>query len=129
MFDLPLSELAAEYDPYVASGEINSEVEDKAAAVDRVLEVFANGWVEGGRVHGGAALTCEPCLQEQGLASMEVTVRTMDGTTVSAADGSWWFNLRPSNTEPFLRYNGEAKDEATMVSVRDAVLELVRQDS
>lgn len=60
---------------------------------------------------------------------MEVSVRTLDGTTVSAADGSWWFNLRPSNTEPFLRYNGEAKDVRTMERVRDAVLALVRQES
>ncbi|WOO97453.1 phosphomannomutase/phosphoglucomutase [Micrococcus terreus] len=98
--DGPLSELAEEYDPYVASGEINSTVEDKQGAVDRVLERFAD---------------------------RDVTVSTMDGTTVSAADGSWWFNLRPSNTEPFLRYNGEAQDEQTMASVRDAVLEIVRE--
>lgn len=96
----PLSELAEEYDPYVASGEINSTVEDKQGAVDRVLKAFK------GR---------------------DITVSTMDGTTVSAADGSWWFNLRPSNTEPFLRYNGEAQDEQTMASVRDEVLEIVRQ--
>ena len=127
--DRPLSELAAEYNPYFASGEINSEVADKAAAVDRVLEAFATGWAEGGRADGGSAVTCEACLDEEGLSGVEVTVRTLDGTTVSAADGSWWFNLRPSNTEPFLRYNGEAKDVATMERVRDAVLALVRQGS
>lgn len=60
------------------------------------------------------------------LAGQETLVSQMDGTTVSAADGSWWFNLRPSNTEPFLRYNGEAHDVETMESVRDAVLALVR---
>ena len=88
------------YDPYVASGEINSTVEDKQAAVDRVLAAFAD---------------------------RDITVSTMDGTTVSAADGTWWFNLRPSNTEPFLRYNGEAHDEATMAAVRDEVLTIARQ--
>jgi phosphomannomutase len=98
--ELPLSALAAEYDPYFASGEINSEVPDKDAAVARVLEAFA------GR---------------------DVRVGTMDGTTVSAADGSFWFNLRPSNTEPYLRYNGEARDRETMERVRDQVLALVRQ--
>ncbi|GAA1667217.1 phosphomannomutase/phosphoglucomutase [Citricoccus zhacaiensis] len=127
--ELPLSELAAEYDPYAASGEINSEVEDKAGAVDRVLEVFASGWIEDGRVDGGLATTCEPCLQDQGLAGIEVLVDGMDGTTVTAVDGTWWFNLRPSNTEPFLRYNGEAHDAGTMTRVRDAVLNLVRQDA
>ncbi|NKX56712.1 phosphomannomutase/phosphoglucomutase [Arthrobacter mobilis] len=97
--DGPLSALAAEYDPYFASGEINSQVADKDAAVERVLAAYRGAAVE---------------------------VGTMDGTTVSARDGSFWFNLRPSNTEPFLRYNGEAKDLATMEDIRDQVLALVR---
>nr|WP_286158894.1 hypothetical protein [Arthrobacter sp. EpRS71] len=41
-------------------------------------------------------------------------------------NGSWWFNLRPSNTEPFLRLNAEAKDRPTMEKIRDRVLALVR---
>jgi phosphomannomutase len=43
---------------------------------------------------------------------------------VSAAD--WWFNLRPSNTEPLLRLNVEAADGDTMAAVRDEVLALIR---
>ena len=39
---MPLSEISAKYSPYVASGEINSELEDKAAAVDRVRAHYAN---------------------------------------------------------------------------------------
>ena len=42
---------------------------------------------------------------------------TLDGLTVDTAD--WWFNLRPSNTEPLLRLNVEAGDEPTMQRVRD----------
>ncbi|WFP17185.1 phosphomannomutase/phosphoglucomutase [Citricoccus muralis] len=118
---LPLSELAAEYSPYVASGEINSEVADKDAAVEKVLVEFAVGWPESGANTG---YVCEPCHPK--LAGRETRVSQVDGTTVSAADGSWWFNLRPSNTEPFLRYNGEAHDRETMEIVRDAVLALVR---
>jgi phosphomannomutase len=38
----------------------------------------------------------------------------------------WWFNLRPSNTEPLLRLNAEAADPALMASVRDEVLAIVR---
>jgi phosphomannomutase len=38
----------------------------------------------------------------------------------------WWFNLRPSNTEPLLRLNAEAGDAATMESIRDEVLAIVR---
>ena len=97
--DGPLSELGREYEPYVSSGEINSEVDDKPAAVERVRADFA---------------------------SEDVTIDTLDGSTFTANDGSYWFNLRPSNTEPFLRLNAEATDQATMERIRDRVLALVR---
>ncbi|MGO2069492.1 phosphomannomutase/phosphoglucomutase [Glutamicibacter arilaitensis] len=97
---LPLSELGAEYEPYAATGEINSEVEDKAGATARVVAHF-----EG----------------------QPVDVLTMDGTTISASDGSWWFNLRPSNTEPFLRFNGEGRTAEIIEPIRDAVLAIVRE--
>ena len=48
----------------------------------------------------------------------------LDGLTITG-DG-WWFNLRPSNTEPLLRLNVEAADEATMLRLRDEVLGMVR---
>jgi phosphomannomutase len=38
----------------------------------------------------------------------------------------WWFNLRPSNTEPLLRLNAEAADVAAMERIRDEVLAVVR---
>ncbi|MFD5278627.1 phosphomannomutase/phosphoglucomutase [Pseudarthrobacter sp. NPDC058362] len=97
--DGPLSELGREYEPYISSGEINSEVEDKPAAVERVRVDFAGE---------------------------DVTIDSMDGSTFTANDGSYWFNLRPSNTEPFLRLNAEATDRATMERIRDRVLALVR---
>ena len=97
--DQPLSELGRQYEPYVSSGEINSQIEDKAAAVERVRANFMNE---------------------------DIDVDHMDGSTLIAKDGSWWFNLRPSNTEPFLRLNVEARDEPTMVQVRDRVLAIVR---
>ena len=56
----------------------------------------------------------------------DVEVDDLDGSTFTATDGSYWFNLRPSNTEPFLRLNAEATDAATMERVRDRVLALVR---
>ncbi|MGK5557292.1 phosphomannomutase/phosphoglucomutase [Actinomadura kijaniata] len=96
--DRPLSELLTAYDRYAASGEINSEVADQAAATDRVRAAFA------GRPG--------------------VTIDELDGLTVGTDD--WWFNLRPSNTEPLLRLNAEAGDEATMARVRDEVLAIVR---
>ncbi|NUL44320.1 phosphomannomutase/phosphoglucomutase [Cellulosimicrobium funkei] len=125
--ELPLSELAAEYDPYTASGEINSEVEDKAGAVARVLQAFAPSLAADSTAAGED--TVSAALDAESLAGTGVLVDRMDGTTVTAVDGTWWFNLRPSNTEPFLRYNGEAHDADTMARVRDTVLNLVRQNA
>jgi phosphomannomutase len=53
-----------------------------------------------------------------------VELDELDGLTVTAP--TWWFNLRPSNTEPVLRLNVEADDQATLDRVRDEVLALVR---
>ncbi|MFD5428310.1 phosphomannomutase/phosphoglucomutase [Streptomyces sp. NPDC127084] len=96
--DGPLSSLVSRFDRYRGSGEINSTVADQTARTALVREAFAGR--EG------------------------VTIDTLDGLTVSAGD--WWFNLRPSNTEPLLRLNVEARDEPTMAAVRDEVLALVR---
>jgi phosphomannomutase len=94
--EVPLSELLKPFDRYVASGEINSVVEDAAGAAARVEAAY------------------------EGRGEID----HLDGLTVSAPD--WWFNLRPSNTEPLLRLNAEAVDEPTMTRVRDDVLALVR---
>jgi phosphomannomutase len=53
----------------------------------------------------------------------EVDIDELDGLTVQAAD--WWFNVRPSNTEPLLKLNVEAGDHATMQQVRDVVLAII----
>jgi phosphomannomutase len=47
----------------------------------------------------------------------------LDGLTISFPD--WWFNLRPSNTEPLLRLNVEAPDETSLARERDRILHLV----
>ncbi|MFI8393040.1 phosphomannomutase/phosphoglucomutase, partial [Streptomyces sp. NPDC085540] len=96
--DGPLSELVASYDRYAGSGEINSTVADQAGRVAAVKAAF--GGVEG------------------------VELDELDGLTVTAAD--WWFNVRASNTEPLLRLNVEARDEATLAKVRDEALALIR---
>ncbi|SFD95435.1 phosphomannomutase/phosphoglucomutase [Blastococcus tunisiensis] len=95
----PLSELTAAYSRYVASGEINSTVDDAPARAAEVRTAFE---------------------EQDG-----VTVDDLDGLTVQLPDGAW-FNLRASNTEPLLRLNVEAPDEARMTEVRDRVLEMVR---
>jgi len=59
-----------------------------------------------------------------------VTFDELDGMTVThQGEPMWWFNLRASNTEPLLRLNVEAADEATMERVRDAVLSIVRGEN
>jgi phosphomannomutase len=96
--DGPLSALVAAYDRYPASGEINSRVADQAERAAAVREAFA--------------------------ARPGATLDELDGLTVSTDD--WWFNLRPSNTEPLLRLNVEARDAATVAKIRDEVLSIVR---
>ncbi|MFF5336631.1 phosphomannomutase/phosphoglucomutase [Streptomyces sp. NPDC013181] len=97
--DAPLSALVAQYDRYAASGEINSEVDDQTARTAEVEAAFAT--------------------------RPDATADTLDGLTITTP--AWWFNLRPSNTEPLLRLNVEAKDEETMRNVRDEVLALIRK--
>lgn len=100
--DAPLSEFAARFDPYALSGEINSTVSDIPAAYTRIVDAF------------------------MGRADFD----ELDGLTVTGITAGdepfWWFNVRPSNTEPLLRLNVEGEDAATMASIRDEVLALIR---
>ena len=77
-----LSKMRMPFEPYVASGEINTTVDDQIVVIDRVREMYRTAVVD-----------------------------ELDGLTVDAGD--WWFNLRPSNTEPLLRLNLEAQDSAS----------------
>jgi phosphomannomutase len=51
----------------------------------------------------------------------------LDGLTVDTGD--WWFNLRPSNTEPLLRLNLEAADDASCAAHTAEVLASIRSGS
>jgi phosphomannomutase len=93
-----LADLVRPYQRYVRSGEVNSIVDDPV----RVLAAARQAWG----------------------ADESLTLDDVDGLTVQAEP--WWFNLRPSNTEPLLRLNVEAKDSATMLRVRDEVLAFVQ---
>ena len=95
-----MSSLLAPFQRYVASGEINTEVADQAAVVARIRAAYES---------------------RDGI-----EVDTLDGLTISA--DTWWFNVRPSNTEPLLRLNAEAADVEQMAAVRDAVLALMTGD-
>ncbi len=78
------SELISSIKKYANSGEINFKIEKKQEAMDAVRKHFTE--------------------TEKATASYD-----FDGYRVEFAD--WWFNIRPSNTEPYLRLLAEAKTE------------------
>jgi phosphomannomutase len=94
-----LSDLVGGYDRYAASGEVNLRVTDSEAALARVRAAWAG--------HEGVRLD------------------DLDGLTVE--HGGWWFNVRPSNTEPLLRLNVEAGDAGSMARLRDDVVAVVTE--
>ena len=105
----PISEVVAQFTRYAASGEINSTVADAAATTADV-----RAWAKTSAKDDAQAVTFDE----------------LDGMTVTHhGEPMWWFNLRASNTEPLLRLNVEAADEATMERVRDAVLSIVRGEN
>ncbi|MBN1544856.1 phosphomannomutase/phosphoglucomutase [Candidatus Woesearchaeota archaeon] len=92
-----LSEIAGPLKRYFASGEINSEVEDKEGKMKELEDMFRE--------------------------EAKVTSH-LDGIKLEFDD--WWFNVRPSNTEPLLRLNLEAKTKKRMEEMRDRVLAVIR---
>ena len=94
----PLSELLKPLDHGVRSGEINSTVSDVQGKLHALEEHF--------------------CKNAQ-------SVDHLDGITLDFGD--WWFNVRPSNTEPLLRLNLEANSRELMEQKRDEVLAFIRQ--
>jgi phosphomannomutase len=84
----PLSELLAPFRRYADSGEINTVVDDPAGLVER--------------------MAAEVEAADGALGSAD----RLDGLTVDRGD--WWFNVRPSNTEPLLRLNVEAPDDVAL---------------
>lgn len=93
----PLSEIVAPLRRYHASGEINRRVRDVQQVLSRIEDE-----------HSSAPL-----------------VSKLDGLLVRYED--WWFNLRPSNTEPVLRLNLEADSEQKMQRERDRMLARVEE--
>lgn len=81
--DKPFSEIWRPHAKYSHSGEINFEVADKQAVLDKLEQKYADG-----------------------------RISKLDGIKIEYSD--WWFNVRPSNTEPLLRLNLEADTEDLM---------------
>ncbi|HUC15500.1 MAG TPA: phosphomannomutase/phosphoglucomutase, partial [Acidimicrobiales bacterium] len=97
---MPLSELRRPFDRYAGSGEVNTEVKgDPARVIEAVSERFA-------------------------AEHPEANQSRLDGLTVDFGD--WWFNVRPSNTEPLVRLNVEAADRASCDADTQMVLSIIR---
>lgn len=99
---IPLSELRRPFDRYALSGEVNTEVKDPARVIEAVSQHFA-------------------------AEHPEANQSRLDGLTVDFGD--WWFNLRPSNTEPLVRLNVEARDRASCDADTQMVLSFIRAES
>jgi phosphomannomutase len=95
---VPLSELRRPFERYASSGEINSEVPDPRAVIERVADHYAG-----------------------------IDQDRLDGLTVDF--GTWWFNLRPSNTEPLLRLNLEAATSADVEARVGEVRSVITKES
>jgi phosphomannomutase len=93
-----LSELVSPLQRYFASGELNSEVKDKDGKMKELVKMFK---------------------------SDAKSVSYLDGIRLEFED--WWFNVRPSNTEPLLRLNLEAKSKKKMEEMRDKILAVIRR--
>ncbi len=93
----PLSELVRPFSRYAVSGEINTVVTDPASTVATIT----------GLVRAAGA-----------------SIDELDGLT--ADYGDWWFNLRPSNTEPLLRLNVEADSEEACARHAAEVVDMIK---
>jgi len=94
----PLSEILKPLDHGFRSGEINSTIADAQGKMHALEERFGKN---------------------------AKSVDHLDGVTLDFGD--WWFNVRPSNTEPLLRLNLEANSRELMEQKRDEVLAFIRQ--
>ena len=93
-----ISQIIDEITPYSNSGEINFKIERKQEAMDAVRDHF------------------------MGLAKPERFL-DFDGYRLDYPD--WWLNIRPSNTEPYLRFLCEAKSEAKLREIIETVKQIV----
>ena len=94
-----MSDIVREISQYNNSGEINFKLERKQEAMDAVRDHFAG---------------------------IEKPERYLDFDGYRLDYPDWWFNIRPSNTEPYLRFLAEAKSENKLKSIVDKVTSIVK---
>lgn len=94
---ITVSQAIAQVSKYVSSGEINFKIEKKAEAMEAVKNYFYNK-------------------------SKPLYFADFDGFRLDYSD--FWLNIRPSNTEPYLRFIAEAETEERLAEIIDAVKEI-----
>ena len=97
---ITVSQVIKQIEKYANSGEINFKIEDKQTAMETIKSYFCN--------------------QET-----PTKIYDFDGYRIEFAD--WWFNIRPSNTEPYLRFIAEAKTPQLLNEKVETVKQLLTQ--
>jgi len=92
-----VSEIITELSPYTKSAEINFEVEDKEAILNKIRKHFSDG-----------------------------KQNYLDGVTVEY--DNWWFNVRPSNTEPLVRLTIEAENQELLEEKKKELTALIKKE-
>jgi len=92
-----LSELIKPLKKYFSSGEINFEVKEKEGKIREIEEIYSKG---------------------------AANIFKLDGLSIEYND--WWFNVRPSNTEPVLRLIIEAKTKELMEQKKDEISRIIK---
>ena len=95
-----MSQIIDEISPYSNSGEINFKIENKQEVMDAVRDLFMN---------------------------KGKTERFLDFDGYRLDQSDWWLNIRPSNTEPYLRFLCEAKSDAKLQEIIATVKEIVKK--
>ena len=94
------SELISKISPYYNTGEVNFKIEDKLGAMNAVRDYF----------------------QET-----ENPDRYLDFDGYRLDFPDWWFNIRPSNTEPYLRFLAEAKSENLLKEKTEIIYKILSE--
>jgi len=92
----PLSEIVAPFNKYFKSSEINLEIKDKDAALEKIKQKYSDGKQD-----------------------------FLDGITVEYKN--WWFNVRPSNTEPLLRLTIEADTKELLAEKEKELVKIINK--
>jgi phosphomannomutase len=100
------------------------ELVSRRGSLNNVLDQFRRRYFITGEINTPVADVPSKLVELEERFGPEGTVSHLDGLSVEAAD--WHFNVRPSNTEPLLRLNLEARSEKQMAEKRDEVLSVIR---